>query len=147
MKELCPNKRSDPIPYSATVQECLDKDDNDVGLAKIKDGGKISFIAKGSSLEIVNLQNGSRNASFSFDKETSNWRVSCFCQYQGKYLITLVDHSPNQPKGLLCVYDPGVSRIIKAIQLPYKPTSICLLKDYGGAGDKHNFIRYIISLK
>ena len=96
MKELCPNKRSDPIPYSATVQECLDKDHNDVGLAKIKDGGKISFIAKGSSLEIVNLQNGCRNASFSFENENSNWRVSCFCPYQGKYLIALEDPNSNQ---------------------------------------------------
>ena len=143
MKELCPNRKSDLKPFSVSVQECLDSsEDQDVGKAQITDTGKVSFISKGSSLEVVNLQNGQRNASFSFSGVNKKYKVSCFCVYKNKYLVGLSNYNQNQQNGLLCVYDSGVSRVVKAIELPWNPSSICLLKEHGGAGDKHNFIRY-----
>ena len=140
-RELCPRK-SDLKSFSASVQECLDNnEDENVGQAQITNNGKVSLISKASSLEVVNLQNGQRNASFAFCGSDWKWKISCFCLYQKKYLIGLTNYNSNQQNGLLCIYDPGVSRVIKAINLPWNPSSICLLKEYGGAGDKHNFIR------
>jgi len=142
MKELCPNRKSDIITFSAAVQECLDKDDTHIGLANISASEKSVCIAKGSSVEVVRLQNGKRVAAYSFNEnKKTQLQITCFCPYQNKYLITLAPQDLKQENSFLCIYDPGTSRVIKVIELPTRPTSLCLLKEYGGAGDISNFIR------
>lgn len=148
MKELWPNSKSDLVSFSATIQESLDKSDvnlnvPDNGLAEICEDGALACISKGCSLEIVNIKNGQRSSAFSFELQASHLQVSCFCSCQNKYLIGLKPQDEAQQSGILCLYDPGISRVVKCIKLDVVPTSICLIKEYGGAGDKSNFIRYM----
>lgn len=146
MKELWPNRKSDLVSFSACVQESLDKNDanvniSDSGLAEISENGTLACISKGRSVEVVNIKNGQRNSAFSFDFHLAQLQVSCFCSYQNKYLIALKHQDETQHSGMLCLFDPGISKIVKAIKLSIVPTSLCLIKAYGGAGDNSNFIR------
>ena len=143
MKELSPNHRSEIISFSASVQESLDKDEisTDIGSAEISHSGDYVCIARGSSLELVCLQNGKRTTAYSFDKDGQQWQISCFCPYQDKFLIAISPKDVKNQNHLVCVFNPGTSRVIKAIKIPHKVTSLCLLKEHGGAGDKSNFIR------
>ena len=145
MKELKPNKKSEIVPFSISTQECLDKACLDVNVADISVGcifesGGYACIAKGSSLEIVNVKSGHRKAAWDFSSNENKQTVTCLCQCGGKFLIGLQCHNSSQC-GMICVYDPGVSRVIKAISLPSVPLSLYLIKESGGAGEKSTLLK------
>ncbi|XP_065668460.1 protein ELYS isoform X2 [Hydra vulgaris] len=149
MKELQPVKFSEIITFSLATQECLDNitsiDQNEAYCsALISDSGKFVYLAKGGLLEMINLPSGKRISACNFSSINCQRTITCFSLYQNKLLVGLKCNS-NISSGILCVYDPGVSRVIAAISIPSSPSSICVIKESGGVYGDVSFLS--VSLK
>ena len=147
MKELIPNKKSVLMPFALSVQEALDKTDMDSGMMHISNGciyeyGKFACIFKGGLIEIVNIKSGLRTSACDFASPNENLIVTCVIPCKSRFVVGLrCDNTTNS--GMICVYDPGVSRIIKVIKLQAVPISISIILEFGGANFQTSLLRLL----
>ena len=150
MKELVPNKKSLLIPFAASVQESLDKIDLDKDKLHMADGcifedGKFACISKGSVVEILNVKTGLRTSACDFTTSDEKLIVTCFKPFKSKLMIGL-RCGDNPRNGVICIYDPGISRVTKTIKLPTVPISIAVIREFGGASYETSLFRYMLEL-
>ncbi|XP_033763311.1 protein ELYS-like isoform X2 [Pecten maximus] len=99
-----------------------------------KDGG-LSWITHGPVVEVVNTKTRNCLASWTFgailkDTHTSIASVAPYkCNQDFKLLIGVNNSSDN---GMLCVFDVGLSKVVKAIEIPHKVTCIEPVTAVGG---------------
>ena len=145
MKELQPVKSSEVISFSLATQECMDnitpiEQNENYCTALISESGKFVYLAKGGLLEMINLPSGKRISACNFNSLNCQRTITCFSLYQNKLLVGLKCQSALS-SGILCVYDPGVSRVTAAISIPSSPSSVCVIKEGGGVFGDISFLR------
>ena len=152
-RECTPNSTLPLIPFCNATIECLERptaaEDSDSRISgKVFHGGKLSWLARGSSLEVVNTDTGFRRAAWRFGWTTSGSRpvcitsvTECLMEDSVKLVVGLKDSSSSSP-GMICLFDPFLSRVIKAIEIPYPVTVVETITSSGGAGAPPHPLRY-----
>ncbi|XP_057313364.1 protein ELYS-like [Hydractinia symbiolongicarpus] len=135
MRELTPYKTSEVIPFALSIQENLDKAQSelnfeDATIASIYENGRLAFIGRSNLFEIINVKSGQRKAAFDLNAKSKKQSITAFCTC-GDYFIISVRCTATST-GQIHIYNPGVSRVIKVINLPYVPVSLALVKEFGG---------------
>lgn len=143
MKELVPNKKSRLMPFAQSVQETLDRlDVNSKGKVHITDGcifedGKFACVSKGNIVEVVNIKTGLRSSACDFTNKEQKLIVTCVVPCKSLFLVGLRGDS----NGMVCIYDPGVSRVMKTIKLPSVPLSMSIIRENGGSSAGTSLLR------
>lgn len=135
MRELTPYKTSEVIPFALSIQENLDKAQSELNLedatiASIYENGRLAFIGRGNLFEIINVKSGQRKAAFDLNAKSKKQSITAFCTCGDNFIISV--RCTATSTGQIHIYNPGVSRVIKVINLPYVPVSLALVKEFGG---------------
>ena len=102
-------------------------------------GGKLAWLARGATLEVINTTNGSRQASWRFGCSSQQQRSVCISSVaelhmeDGAKLLVGLKKLSSGSGGIVCIFDPFVSRVIKAIEIPYPVTVVEGVTGSGGA--------------
>ena len=90
-------------------------------------GGKWGWLARNSNLEIIDTSDGSRTSAFCFGHSTGTTDISITCvkeyEYKGSSKLAVGLKTQNN-EGMLCVFDPRVSRVVMAVDIPHV---VCIL--------------------
>lgn len=154
-RECSPDSTSPLISYCNATIECLERptaaEDADSRISgQVFYGGKLSWLARGSSLEVVSTDTGFRRAAwrFGWNMNTNSSRPVCITsvteflmENEVKLVVGLKDSSGSLP-GMICLFDPFVSRVIKAVEIPYPVTTVETITSSGGAGAPAHCLRY-----
>ena len=92
--------------------------------------GRYGWLVRGSSLEVVNLSSANRVAAWCFGAVLKDHRmtVTCVAEYfYSNSLKLLVGLKTPAEKGMLCVFDVKRSKVIKAIDVPYKVSEVIFI--------------------
>ncbi|CAH3037704.1 unnamed protein product [Porites lobata] len=145
MKRVCsPNSVMPLRSYSSVTLECLERpevaDDTESYISGgVLRGGKLAWLARGASLEVINTTTGSRQASWRFGCGIQQQRSVCISSVQELYmedgpkLLVGLKGLSSGSGGVVCIFDPFVSRVIKAIEIPYPVTVVEGVTGSGGA--------------
>ncbi|KAJ7394682.1 Protein ELYS [Desmophyllum pertusum] len=143
MKRACSPNSITSLNYSSVTIECLERpdvlDDTESYISGgVLRGGKLAWLVRGATLEVVNTITGSRQASFRFGWRPHQQRSVCISSVSElhfedgpKLLVGLKDVSGGGG-GIVCIFDPFVSRVIKAIEFPYPVTVVEGVTGSGG---------------
>ena len=157
MKELSPHYVSSIQLLSNNAIECLElpdiADEARCGLSGrvIADGShtKWCWIARGSALEVARLEDGGRQASYKFmwspSSRSSDAYISCvseFAREQGDMLLIGLRYT-NSSSGMVCLFDPAVSQVVKAVRVPYAVTALDTLSAIGGSKAPLRLFKYV----
>lgn len=145
MRELTPYKTSEVIPFALSIQENLDKAQSELNLedatiASIYENGRLAFIGRGNLFEIINVKSGQRKAAFDLNAKSKKQSITAFCTCGDNFIISV--RCTATSTGQIHIYNPGVSRVIKVINLPYVPVSLALVKEFGGVSQIPTYFRY-----
>ena len=151
-RECAPNATSSVISYSSASLECLERSDGvDDSATRISGGifnaGKLTWLARGASLEVVTTKNGSRQAAWRFGWSPKSQRAVCitsvaeFPMEDGVKLVVGLRYLSNRNAGMICLFDPYISRVVKAIEVPFAVTVVHTVRTSGGAtaSSRHAF--------
>ena len=153
MQECSPDDTSSLITYCRPTIECLERptatgDADSRIFGKLFFGGKFAWLARGASLEVVNTDTGFRRAARRFGWKRNNARPVCITSVteflmedKVRLVVGLKDSSGSLPD-TICIFNPFVSRVIKAIKIPYPVTTVETITSSGGAGAPAHFLRY-----
>ena len=145
MKRACsPNSITPLRCYSSVTIECLERpgvlDDTESYISgSVLRGGKLAWLVRGATLEVVNTVTGSRHASWRFGSNLQRQRSVCISSVNelhmedGTKLLVGVKDLSGTGGGIVCIFDPFVSRVIKAIEIPYPVTVVEGVTGSGGA--------------
>lgn len=135
MRELTPHRTSCVASFSPLTQESLDQEFGGLPfhstIGFVYDSGQRCFIGKGCASEVLNIRSGKREGAWSY----KNAVVACACVFNDQIVVGLkfnVDHVTGYG-GLICLYDPGICKVVKAIGLAYAPVAMCVIRKQGGA--------------
>ncbi|KAK2553031.1 Protein ELYS [Acropora cervicornis] len=130
--------------YSSVTIECLERpdpqDDTESFISgSVLRGGKLAWLVRGATLEVVDTKTGSRQASWRFGSSLKQQRpvsISSLSELRTddgvKLLVGLKDLT-GAGGGIVCIFDPFLSRVIKAIEVPYPVTVVESVTGSGGA--------------
>ncbi|KAK3099666.1 hypothetical protein FSP39_007744 [Pinctada imbricata] len=109
--------------------------DSDATLAGVAHDGSLSWIVRESVLDVLDTQTQQRLASWNFgaaiyDKHSYICAVKEF--HYGSTPKLLVGVGNASQNGMLCVLDSTFSKIVKAVDIPHKITSIEVITKSGG---------------
>lgn len=155
MKRACtPNSVTALKCYNSGTIECLERqdvpDDTESYISgRVLRGGKLAWLVRGATLEVINTVTGSRHASWRFGSSLQQQRsvcISCVNELHmedgAKLLVGLKDLSGGGG-GIVCIFDPFVSRVIKAIEIPYPVTVVEGVTGSGGAQASPRALRFV----
>lgn len=149
---LAPNYTSTLQSYSDSTIECLERSDvADDSTALITGStfanGKLAWLARGSALEVVDTKTGQRSAAWRFGwslKQKHSVTITSVVAFPmgqtHRLVVGLKDLSGSLP-GMVCLFDPSVSRVIKAVVIPYPVTSLESVATGGGADAAPSLLR------
>ncbi|XP_078375377.1 protein ELYS-like isoform X3 [Oculina patagonica] len=144
MKRGCSPNTITSLNYSSVTIECLERpdvlDDTESYISgSVLRGGNLAWLVRGATLEVINTSTGSRQASYRFGwspNQQRSVRISSVSELHvedgTKLLVGLKDLSGGGG-GIVCIFDPLVSRVIKAIDVPYPVTVVEGVTGSGGA--------------
>lgn len=145
MNRACSANSVTPLRcYSSVTIECLERPDLQHDTESYISGsvlrsGKLAWLVRGATLEVINTTTGSRHASWRFGSSLKQQRLLCISSVSElrtedgtKLLVGLKDLS-GVGGGIVCIFDPFVSRVIKAIEIPYPVTVVESVTGSGGA--------------
>ena len=145
MKGVCsPNWTSPLMSYSSATIECLERsdalDDTESFISGgVASGGKLAWLFRGATLEVVNVANGARQASWRFGWRVKQQRPVCITSVaelhieDGAKLLVGLKELSGSSEGIICLFDPRVSRVIKVIETPYPVAAVEGVTGSGGA--------------
>lgn len=149
---LAPNCTSSLKSYSNSTLECLERpevaeDSTTLISGSVFANGKLAWLARGSALEVVDAKTGQRTAAWRFGWSAGQKRavtISCVAAFPmdhtDRLVVGLQDLSGSLP-GMVCLFDPHVSRVIKAVVMPYPVTSLETVLTRGGADAPPSLLR------
>ncbi len=90
-------------------------------------GGRFGWLARGPALEVFSGTTGVRTAAWSFGALLKDAHTCITCvremDIEGAAKLIVSTTSPTTNTGLICVFDLQCSKIVKAIEVPYKVLS------------------------
>ncbi|XP_078617302.1 protein ELYS-like [Branchiostoma floridae x Branchiostoma japonicum] len=123
-----PSTTSGLVQYSPATVECLESgaargDEGTPIFGAVCRGGQWAWLARGASLEVINTQTGVRQGAWCFGKTQKDPLVTISCvkeyDYQ-KSVKLLVGLQTGNGRGMVCVLDPNISKVIRAVDFPQK---------------------------
>ena len=158
MNRACSANSITPLRcYSSVTIECLERpdlqDDTESFISgNVLRNGKLAWLVRGASLEVINTSTGSRHASWRFGSSLKQQRLVCISSVSElrtedgtKILVGLKDLS-GASGGIVCIFDPFVSRVIKAIEVPYAVTVVETVTGSGGANATPHALRFVLNV-
>lgn len=154
MKRGCSPNTITSLNYSSVTIECLERpdvlDDTESYISgSVLRGGNLAWLVRGATLEVINTSTGSRQASYRFGwspNQQRSVRISSVSELHvedgTKLLVGLKDLSGGGG-GIVCIFDPLVSRVIKAIDVPYPVTVVEGVTGSGGAQASPHAFRFV----
>lgn len=154
MKRACSPNSITSLNYSSVTIECLERpdvlDDTESYISgQVLRGGKLAWLVRGATLEVINTVTGLRHASYRFGWSPHQQRSVCISSVSElhiedgtKLLIGLKDLCGGGG-GIVCIFDPFVSRVIKAIEVPYPVTVVECVTSSGGAQASPHAFRFV----
>lgn len=138
--------------YSNPTIECLERfesaDEVSSRIAgKSSRSGKWSWLVRGSALEVVDTTSGQRLSAWRFGWSSTKklpYTISCVEEFpfsDGLYLVVGLKSTTASSAGMVCLFDPVLSRVIKAIEVPLAVTNVESLVTSGGANAPQHSIR------
>ena len=158
MKRACSPNSITPLDYSIVTTEGLERPDvvNDAQsyiLGGVLGAGKFAWLARGATLEVINTINGERQACCRFGWSPQRQRFLSISSVSElhiedgtKLLVGLKDLSSGGA-GVLVIFDPLLSRVIKAIEVPYPVTVVESVTSSGGAQAAPHALRLVYSVQ
>ena len=124
--------------------ECLERpdllDDTESYISgSVLRGGKLAWLVRGATLEVIDTMTGLRHASWRFGSSLKQQRSVCISSVtelhmeDGRKLLVGIKDLSGAGGGVVCIFDPFVSRVIKAIEFPYPVTVVEGVTGSGGA--------------
>lgn len=152
LRDIDSNWTSSVKLYSSPTIECLERlDTTDETTSRISGrcsrSGKWSWLVRGSALEVVDPSSGQRLSAWRFgwsSTRTLSYSISCieeFTSSNGLYLVVGLRSTTSSSSGMVCLFDPILSRVIKAIQIPRAVTAVESVTTSGGANAPTHSIR------
>lgn len=157
MNRACSPNSVTSVNYSSVTIECLERpdvlDDTESYISGgVLRGGKLAWLVRGASLEVINTVTGLRHASYRFGWSLHQQRSVCISSVSElhiedgiKLVVGLKDLSGGGG-GIVCIFDPFLSRVIKAIEIPYPVTVLECVTSSGGAQASPHALRFVLSL-
>ncbi|KAM8877776.1 protein ELYS [Synchiropus picturatus] len=138
MQELTAKVSSRLLSFPAVTQEALGEDE--ISLASELHGhftvgrGGLAWLATGPQLEVVHAMTGERLSAYRFSS-ASNQPPTVLVARDFSWLKRsgLLVGLEEENCSVLCLYDLGLSRVVKAVAIPGRITAIEPLVSYGGA--------------
>ncbi|RDD44223.1 Protein ELYS [Trichoplax sp. H2] len=96
------------------------------------------WLYQSSHLEVLDCGNGNCISSWNWKKDSSATIVGVdeFSSHNSNMLVMAISTTTNSflraDSGLLYLYDPAISRVVKAIELPFTPTFVSTMTTDGG---------------
>ncbi|EDV23933.1 uncharacterized protein TRIADDRAFT_57661 [Trichoplax adhaerens] len=96
------------------------------------------WLYQSSHLEVLDCRNGNCISSWNWKKDSSATIVGVdeFSSHNSNMLVMAISTTTNSflraDSGLLYLYDPAISRVVKAIELPFTPTFVSTMTTDGG---------------
>ena len=118
----------------------------------IFNAGRLTWLARGASLEMVNTKNGSRQAAWRFGWTPKTQGAVCissvaeFPMEDGVKLVVSLRDLSGRNTGMICLFDPCISRVVKAIEIPFAVTVVQAVRSAGGAAVPRHAFRLVVSL-
>lgn len=144
MKRACSPNSITSLNYSSVTIECLERpdvlDDTESYISgRVLRGGKLAWLVRGATLEVINTVTGLRHASYRFGWSPHQQRSVCISSVSelhiedGTKLVVGLKDLSGGGGGIVCIFDPFLSRVIKAIEIPYPVTVVECVTCSGGA--------------
>ncbi|XP_077998282.1 protein ELYS-like [Glandiceps talaboti] len=140
-REQIPNFTSGLSAYNAASVKALESDISDDGNDTIFGGvcndGKWAWLVRGQTLEVIHTANGVRQTAWCFNKD-STMTISCVREYRLNQMssrrssVRLLVGLKCRSGGMLCVFNPYISKVTAAITIPYKVSTIEPITNVGG---------------
>ncbi|XP_019614124.1 PREDICTED: protein ELYS-like [Branchiostoma belcheri] len=143
-----PSSTSTLVQYSPATIECLESgatrgDQGTPIFGAVCTGGQWAWLARGASLEVVNTQTGTRQGAWCFGKTQKDPMVSISCVQEYEYqksVKLVVGLQTGSGRGMVCLLDPNISKVIKAVDIPHKVTSVEPITNAGGIRTPKGFL-------
>ncbi|XP_078697453.1 protein ELYS-like [Branchiostoma floridae x Branchiostoma belcheri] len=143
-----PSSTSALVQYSPATVECLESgavrgDQGTPIFGAVCTGGQWAWLARGASLEVVNTQTGARQGAWCFGKTQKDPMVSISCVQEYEYqksVKLVVGLQTGSGRGMVCLLDPNISKVIKAVDIPHKVTSVEPITNAGGIRTPKGFL-------
>ncbi|CAB3993861.1 ELYS-like, partial [Paramuricea clavata] len=143
LREIEPTKTSSLKLYSSSTIECLERLEGSDEVStrifgKSSRCGKYSWLVRGSALEVINPTSGQRLSAWRFGWSSSkklSFSINCVEELptpDSLYLLVGLQNMAGS-SGMVCLFDPVLSRVIKAIEFPRAVTTLECLTTSGGA--------------
>ena len=157
MKRACSPNSITSLNYSSVTIECLERpdvlDDTESYISgRVFRDGKLAWLVRGATLEVINPVTGLRHASYRFGWSPHQQRSVCISSVSElhiedgtKLLVGMKDLS-GRGGGIVCIFDPFVSRVIKAIGIPYPVTVLECVTSSGGAQASPHAFRFVFGV-
>uniref|UniRef100_A0A8C6L7U7 AT hook containing transcription factor 1 n=1 Tax=Nothobranchius furzeri TaxID=105023 RepID=A0A8C6L7U7_NOTFU len=138
MRELTAQVTSSLLPFSGVTVDALGEDD--ISLDCVLQGkftlgrSGLAWLACGPHLEVVHAVTGERLSAYCFSGGGENPpRVLAARDFSWLKRSGLLVGLEESEGSVLCLYDLGLSRVVKAVVIPGRITAIEPLVSYGGA--------------
>ena len=154
MKRTCSPNSLTSLNYSIVTTEGLERpeavDDTQSYISGgVLGAGRLAWLARGATLEVINTISGVRQACCRFGWSPHQQRFvsissvsELYIEDGTKLLVGLKDLSSGGG-GILCIVDPVLSRVIKAIEVPYPVTVVESVTGSGGAQASPHALRLV----
>ena len=132
MKELKVHQTSDLVTFSYYAQENLERSDAGALVGSVGSNGELAYLAHGAALEVVKIADGSRRSACNLGAIRENIVIRCIAEFVVGYsrkLLLGLEVAERTRRGLLCVYDLSMSKVIRAIWMPEAVTVITVIED------------------
>ncbi|KAF5891327.1 protein ELYS [Clarias magur] len=139
MHDLMAQVTSGLLRFPAVTVEALGEDE--VNLDSVLHGkftagrSVLAWLACGPHLEVVHAATGERFSAYRFSSVTDHLQpcVTAVREFNWLKRSGLLVGLQEDESSMLCLYDLGISRVIKAVVIPNRITAIEPLVSYGGA--------------
>nr|XP_015808264.2 protein ELYS isoform X1 [Nothobranchius furzeri] len=155
MRELTAQVTSSLLPFSGVTVDALGEDD--ISLDCVLQGkftlgrSGLAWLACGPHLEVVHAVTGERLSAYCFSGGGENPpRVLAARDFSWLKRSGLLVGLEESEGSVLCLYDLGLSRVVKAVVIPGRITAIEPLVSYGGASTStqhlHQSLRWFFGI-
>ena len=120
--------------------------------ARLYDNGQFAWLAREGSVHVVKAGIGERVALLRLAERGSELKVTCSCELSpnsadtaGNASLLVLAVAPAERKSVVVVLNTATSRLIRAIEIPWKVSSVCAVSS-GSLQSPSLFIQSILQL-
>ena len=124
--------------------------------ARLYDSGRFAWLAREGSVHVVKAGTGERVTLLRLAERGSELKVTCSCELgsnsadtaangAGNASLLVLAVAPMEGKNVVVVLNTGTSRLIRAVEIPWKVSSVCAVSS-GSLQSPSLFIQSILQL-